>query len=496
MRKRKKEFMTDNNQQPSLKERTARGLFWGGLSNGIQQLLNLLFGIVLARLLSPADYGMVGMLAIFTALAGTLQESGFTMTLANKREVTHRDYNAVFWFSLLTGLTMYVILFFCAPLIADFYHQPELTPLARYLFLGFVMSSTATAHNAYLFRNLMVKEKTLAIAPALLVSGVVGIIMAMNGMAYWGIATQSLVYIAVVNAGFWYFSPWRPTLRIDFRPLREMFAFSNKLLATNIFTQVNNNVLSALLGRYFTVGEVGHYTQSAKWNTMGYSLVSGTLSSVAQPILARVGDDAARRLQVLRKLLRFTAFLTFPAMLGLALVAEELIVTTITAKWLPCVPILQWLCLWGACMPVVTLYSNLIISRGKSNIYMWTTLTQGLLQLLLMPLCYPYGLMTMIQCFVVLNLLSLFVWQYFVWRQAGLTLWLALKDIAPFAFLAAVTMVATHLATCSIENIYLRFGAKVTMAVALYMGLMWGSGAAIFRESVDFLRTHVLKRKK
>lgn len=136
--------------ESSLKEKTAKGLFWGGFSNGAQQLLNLGFGIVLARLLDASDYGMIGMLAIFSAIAGTLQESGFTVALANKQKVSHEDYNAVFWFSTLTGVGIYILLFFCAPFIADFYNNPDLTPLARYVFLGFLISSTATAHNAYL----------------------------------------------------------------------------------------------------------------------------------------------------------------------------------------------------------------------------------------------------------------------------------------------------------------------------------------------------------
>ena len=141
-------FIPDSMAEQSLKDKTAKGLLWGGISNGVQQLLNLAFGIFLARILTPADYGMVGMLAIFTAIAGTLQDSGFTSALANKKEVTHRDYNAVFWFSFLTGITLYIILFFSAPLIAAYYRQPDLIPLARFTFLGFVISSSATAHSA------------------------------------------------------------------------------------------------------------------------------------------------------------------------------------------------------------------------------------------------------------------------------------------------------------------------------------------------------------
>ena len=328
----------------SLKEKTAKGLFWGGFSNGIQQLLNLFFGIFLARLLNADDYGMVGMLTIFIAVAGTLQESGFTNALTNKREVTHKDYNAVFWFSTLTGITMYILLFLSAPLIADFYDKPELVPLARYLFIGFLISSSATAHNAVLFKNLMVKQKAMSQIIALTLSGIIGVIMAFNGMTYWGIATQSVVYILVVTICFWYFSPWRPTLNIDFRPLKSMFGFSSKILVTNIFTQINNNIFSVLLGKFFSEAEVGYYTQANKWNTMGHSLITGMVSGVAQPVLTEVANDAGRQRNVFRKMLRFTAFISFPAMFGLALIAHELIVISVTDKWLDSVPILQLLC--------------------------------------------------------------------------------------------------------------------------------------------------------
>jgi O-antigen/teichoic acid export membrane protein len=232
--------------ETTLKGKTAKGLFWGGLGNGIQQLLGLVFGIFIARILNANDYGMVGMLTIFSVLATNIQECGFANAIANKQVVKHEDYNAVFWFSLITGLTLYVILFFCAPFIADFYHKPELVPLARYLFLSFVFSSSVTAHNALLFRNMKVKEKTISQVAGVLVSGIVGVAMAFNGMAYWGLATQTVVYVFIYAVCMWHFSPWRPTLHINFRPLKEMLIFSSKILATNIFIQINNNIFSVI----------------------------------------------------------------------------------------------------------------------------------------------------------------------------------------------------------------------------------------------------------
>ena len=201
-------------ENQSLKEKTAKGLFWGGFSNGIQQLLNLLFGIFLARLLTPSDYGMVGMLAIFSLIASSIQESGFTAALVNKKEVTHNDYNAVFWFNAAISLSLYLLLFLCAPLIADFYDTPELTPLARYSFIGFFIASLGISHSAYLLRNLMVKQRALSSVIGLTVSGITGVTLAYFGFSYWGIATQSIVYVTINTA----FHPLATKLAVQLHP--------------------------------------------------------------------------------------------------------------------------------------------------------------------------------------------------------------------------------------------------------------------------------------
>ena len=309
--------------EPSLKEKTAKGLFWGAINNGAQQVLVLLFGIILGRILSPDEYGMVGMLTIFTLIGNSLQESGFRAALANVRDIRHEDYNAVFWCSLLIGTCAYLLLFFCAPLIARFYQEPELTPLARYCFLAIPIASLGTAQGAYLFRNLKVRQQALSGIIAHVVSGCLGITLAFCGFSYWGIATQSLTYLITVTLCTWYFSPWRPTFRIDFRPLKPLFAFSSKLLITNIANQLNNNLLSVILGKYFNPQAVGNYNQANKWNGTGHQFITGMMGSVAQPVLASINNDRERSLRVFRKILRFCAFLAFPAMFGLSIVTHD-----------------------------------------------------------------------------------------------------------------------------------------------------------------------------
>lgn len=479
-------------EEQSLKQKTAKGLFWGGFSNGIQQLLNLSFGVVLARLLDASDYGMVGMLTIFSAIAAALQEGGFISALTNRKNTSHKDYNAVFWFSTFCGITLYVLLFFAAPFIADFYKTPELVPLSRLSFLGFVISSMSIAPRAYLFKNLRIKETTIISISSLIVSGTVGIVLAANGFAYWGIAMQTIAFVTMVTILNFYFARWKPSFSFDFSPIREMIGFSSKMIVTNIFTIINNNLFSVLLGKFYSEREVGNFTQANKWNGMGHTTITGMINGIAQPVFTSVAHDRMRQLAVFRKLLRFTAFISFPAMLGLSLVSKELIVIAITEKWLASAYILQILCIWGAFIPIINLFSNLIISRGHSSIYMWSTISLSVLQLAAVCAMYPFGLDWMLRIFVAINIAWLFVWFGFVHREIGLTLRDMLKDISPYLILSVALVAIAYFATLPIHNLYLSMLAKVVIVAGLYALTLWKLQSVIFRESIDFL----LKKKR
>ena len=472
---------------PSLKERTVKGLLWGGFSNGIQQLLTLFFGIFLARLLTSADYGMVAMLSIFSLIAGSLQESGFTAALTNKKDISARDYNAVFWFNILLGTGLYALLFALAPLIARFYGIAELVPLSRYVFLGFLVSSFGIVPNAVLFRNLMVKQKTLCSTVALLLAGSAGVALACLGFAYWGIATQTLVYIGVQTAGYWYFSRWRPSFHIDFSPLRPLFGFSFKLLLTNVFNHINNNLLAMVLGRFYSASDTGFYNQACKWSGMGQQFILGMINGVAQPVLASVAAEEERCRRIFRKMLRFAAFVSFPALLGLALVAGELTEIAVGPKWLPSVPYLQWMCVSGAFVPLAGLYQQFIISQGKSDVFMWNIMASGVVLLAGVLCMRSFGIMAIVQTYVAVSVGWLPLWHFFAWRGRGLSLWSALADLLPYALAAAGVMVVTHWLTWPVENLYLRLLAKVCVAALLYVGMMWVARVSTLQEALQYL---------
>ena len=471
----------------SLKERTAKGLLWGAVNNVTSQLLSVAIGIVLGRLLSPAEYGMVGMLAIFTAIAGSLQESGFTAALTNMKQATHRDYNAVFWFSTLMSVALYGVLYLSAPLIASYFRQPGLVPLSRLVFASLLMAGLGTAHAAYMFRNMMNREKALIGFAALTGSGIVGIALALGGYSYWSLAWQQFAYITIVNLGRLLYVRWHPSLHVDLSPIRRMFGFSSKILLTNIMNQANSNLLSFVFGRLFTAGAVGSYTQAAKWNMMGHSLIPGTIQQVAQPVLASINDEENRQLKVFRKMLRFTAMLSMPALFGLGLIAD-FIVLLLGDHWADSVMLLRILCVSGAFMPIHTLYQNLFISHGRSDTYMWCTAAQIAAQLaVIVAFSTRGGLGLMVTAYTVLMVSWTAVWQLLAHRLTGLRLRDVLKDILPFMLAAIGCTAAAYVGTADISQPVLSIALRILITAVLYILVMKISGAKIFDECIQFL---------
>jgi len=242
-----------------------------------------------------------------------------------------------------------------------------------------------------------------------------------------------------------------------------------------------------LLGRYYKATEVGNFTQANKWNTMGHSLITNMLYTIAQPVLTQTDEDRARQKHVFRKLLRFTAFVSFPVMLCLALVSEEFIVILITEKWLASAHILRVLCLAGAVMPVSYLFSNLLISRGHSSVYMWCTLGLCLAQLAGVGLCVPYGISRMVQVYALLNISWLAVWFHFAHREIGLSLREAVSDVAPYLGLSLGIVVATGLLTSGIGNRYVSLTVKVLTVATAYCAALWLLRSTIFHETILFI---------
>lgn len=486
----------------TLKEKTAGGIMWGSIASGSQLFLGCLFGIFLARLLSPSDYGMIGVLQVFLTIASIVQDSGFRVALGNQHEIKHEDYNAVFWFNIFAASILYVCLFLLAPFITAFYQKSgiqtgydlsELTPLMRVCALGFVSGSLGTAHNAYLFRTLKVKQKAIVTITSLTISNITGITLAALGYRYWSLAVQGIVFTSVNSILFWYLSHWRPTLPISFHPLKGMFGLSSKVMLTSIFTCINNNILSVLLGRFYSVKEVGFYNQANKWTGMGANWIQGMIMEVAQPVLRSVDKDSERQKRVFRKMLRFTSFISFPSLFGLAFIARELIMIALTDKWLPSVELMQILCICAITIPIQALCTNLIISKNRSDIVFWNTVVLGIVQIIGACAAHQYGIQIMVCIFGGINIVWLLFFYLLIRRTISLHFIEVLSDVFPFAIIASTSIVITWLLAINIENIWIRLFVKIILVAVMYTIMLRLCGTKIFSECVGFVKSKLKK---
>lgn len=470
--------MSDN-----LKQTTARGFFWAALGGGAQQVVTLLIGIALARILEVGDYGMVGMLTVFSVLAGNLQESGFTATLAVRREASSEDYSAVHWFSVSMSLCLYLALYMAAPWIACYNNTPDLTLYARVIFLGFLVSSFGTASAAMLFRQMRVRERTTSQVTASMVSGVAGLAMALKGMGCWSLVFMDLCYKLTYTTMVWRYAAWRPQWMSPaavWNHIRPLLPQSVNILATNILTTLSGQLIQALLGHRYTRQSVGHYAQAQKWTTLGQQLLSGMVGSVAQPALGRVADDTQRQERVLLTLLRFTAFMSFPAMLGLAYVAD-LIPMIIGEKWEPCVPLLRMLCIAGSTVPLSQTLANLLIARQRSGIFLAVSSIILSLQVSAYVVLSHYGIHTLVLAIASIILAALPVWAIVVRVQFGVSLRGIAWAVLPYVSAALAAILLSR--TLGIEWV----GWRIAFVAGIYVALLAVFRNATLREAWNYL---------
>lgn len=476
--------MTDD-----LKQTTARGFFWAALGGGAQQVVTLLIGVALARLLSVDDYGTVGVLTVFSLIAGNLQESGFTATLAVRRSASEADYSAVCWFSTSVSICMYALLFLLAPSIAAYNHSPELTHYARVIFLGFVISSLGTAPAALLFRQMRVKERTSSQVCASMLSGIVGLGMAAAGMGCWALVGMDLCYKLTYTSMVWHFSHWHPALMRPaavWQHIRPLLPQSVNILATNLLTSLSGQLLQSLLGGRYSLHTVGHYSQAQKWQTMGQQLLSGMVGSVAQPVMARVSDDRERQQRVLLTLMRFTAFMSFPALLGFAYVAQ-IVPMIIGSKWNACVPLLQMLCIAGSTVPLSQTMANLVIARQRSGIFLSVSSILLALQMAAFFLLGGQEIRLLVLVVASIQLMAFPVWALTVKALCNVSLRGITWAVLPYMAATMAAILACRF--MGIENIW----ARIPVVAILYVAQLALFRNATLREAAQFLKSRIKK---
>lgn len=423
----------------SLKNKTARGIIWSSVERFSVQGIQFLVMIIMARLLTPEDYGLVGMLTVFIAVSQSLIDSGFSQALIRKQDRTETDNSTVFYFNLAIGLFLYALLFLAAPLIADFYDEPVLVNITRVLCISVFINSLVVVQRALLTARIDFKTQAKAALFAAILSGIIGIWMASVGYGVWSIVTQQLVNLGCNTLLLWILSRWHPSLCYSWHSFRELFAFGSKLLASGLLDTLYRNIYLIVIGKVFSASDLGYYTRAYQFSEFPSSNVTGIMQRVTYPVLCSIKDENARLANIYRRLLRVSAFIIFPLMMGVAAVAHPLVLVLLKEQWLFCATLLPILCFSMMWYPVHSINLNLLQVKGRSDLFLRLEIIKKVLGVLVLCITLPMGLIAMCTGSVFSSVLCLVINTHYTGKLINVGFLVQVKDLLP-SFILSLSM--------------------------------------------------------
>ncbi len=418
----------------SLKKKSLQGLTWGFIDTLAGSGISFIIGIILARLLTPSVFGVVGMIAVVFAVANTIVDSGFSIGLIRKVTCTQEDYCTVFYFNIVISTILYLVLFVAAPYLAIFFKEPQLTSITRVLGLVIVIDSLSIVQKAIFTRNIDFKSQTIVSLTSSVLSGIVGIYMAYNGYGAWSLVSQMLTKQLSNGIFLWIFAKWRPSLIFSKTIFRELFGFGSKLLLSGLVATIQNNIYYLVIGRCFSSAGLGYYTRAESFNAIVTNNLTGTLEKVFFPVLSTIQTDDVRLKVSFKKVIRSSFFITFIALITLAVIAKPFIYILIGPKWDASVLLLQLICISSIFLPLNAINLNILKIKGKSNLI----LNLQIIKSVLLAITVFAGILYGINCMLVVRIFSTFLAYYLNSWYSGKLINYSMKeqvaDVAPYFF--------------------------------------------------------------
>lgn len=452
-----------------LKQKTVKGTVWSAVERFSVQGVQFIVMIVMARILTPEDYGLVGMLAIFLAVSQSLIDSGFSQALIRKMDRTEIDNCTVFYFNIVVGLVLYLILYFLAPLVAKFYDAPAITSIMRVICISVIINSLVVVQRALYTVNIDFKTQAKASLSAAIVSGIIGITMAYKGFGAWSIVTQQLTNLGI-NAGLlWLFSKWRPRLLYSWKSFRELFSFGSKLMLSGLLDTLYKNIYTLVIGKVFNASSLGHYTRAHQFADFPSSNLTGIMQRVTYPVLCNIQEDDERLKNVYRRFLKLSAFIIFPLMLGLSAVSEPFVEIFIGRQWSYCSSLLQILCFSMMWFPIHAINLNLLQVKGRSDLFLRLEVIKKTIGIAILCVTIPMGLTVM--CFgqIISSIVALIINTYYTGKLIDIGFFKQMKDLLPITLLS-LAMFAVVLAVVNlIDDIHLQLVCGIIVGTATYI---------------------------
>ncbi len=422
----------------SIKEKTIKALFWSFTDNFINLGGQFIVGIILARILSPREFGLVGMLSIFIAISQTFIDSGFSNALIRKQNCTQNDYSTVFYFNLAVSIFCYSLLFIFSESISSFFKEPQLKALLRVLGIGLILNSFGIIQRTILTKNINFKTQTKVSVIATLGSSVIAITLALNGFGVWSLVALTLSRYGFISGFLWIWAKWKPSLVFRKKSFNDLFYFGSKLLISGLIETTYNNIYYLVIGKFFSALDLGYYTRADQFQSLPSGNLQSVIGRVSFPVLSNLQDDHDNLKAAFQRIIKNTMFITFILMLGMAAVARPLVIALIGDKWEPTVIYLQLLCFVGMFYPLHAINLNMLQVKGRSDLFLKIEILKKILAIPIIVLGIHYGIKAMIYGMILHSLICLFLNGFWSGRLVGYSISNQIKDIFPSFILALI----------------------------------------------------------
>ena len=422
----------------SLKDKTVRGIGWSTLDNVIQYSVSFVVSIVLARLLSPDDYGLIGIIAIFTTICTSLINGGFTNALIRKKDVSDEDYNTTFIVNLGMSLLLYAVIFACSPFIASFFERDELVLLTRVSSIGIVIGALAIVQHTRLTKRIDFKTQTKITIVASIISGIVGIMMAVLGCGVWSLVAQALTSQSLKTALLWIYNRWIPMFRFSSKSFKSLFGFGWKMMVSNLIDNVWKELYQVVVGKFYSPATLGQYTRAKQFSQLFSSNLTTVIQRVTFPVLSDIQDEKSRMLIAYRRIIRITMFVTANCMLFLGSISEPLLFCLIGPQWHEAATYLPLICVAGSLYPLHAINLNMLQVQGRSDLFLGLEIVKKIIAIGPLAVGAFVGIMPMLYTNLFVGFIAFFLNSYYSGKLLGYSSWMQLKDIAPSYGLAVL----------------------------------------------------------
>ena len=429
--------------EQNLKDKTVKGVGWSAADSILGHGITFIVGLVLARLLSPSEYGLIGIVTIFITVFNAIIDSGFSQAVIRKADADNDDYNTMFITNMVLSVIMFFILFLCAPAIAHFFKRPELVSLTRVMGVVLIINALSITQNTVLTKRIDFKTKTKASLIAAVISGVVGIAMAFMGYGVWALVGQQITKQLANTICLWVFNRWWPSFSFSQKSFKYMWGFGWKLLASSLIDNIWNQLYQVVVGKYYSPATLGQYSRAKEYASIFSTNIQGIVGRVSYPVLAEIQDDKVRLVSAYRRIIKTTMFVTAVCMISMGAIAEPMIYCLIGPQWHQAATFLPLICISMSLYPLHAINLNMLKVQGRSDLFLGLEIIKKIIAI--GPICLGIfvGIYWMVAGTVVTGIIAFFLNSYYSGKILGYSSWMQLKDIAPsfgLAFLISLSV--------------------------------------------------------